>query len=92
MAPRRRILARIAGLLSLPVPGGHAGQCRCPLCSHGERQARAAVGMPVRHPERITRELPAPQEEWLAAVADDLWPDDEYGDIITELRRQEGQP
>jgi hypothetical protein len=92
MAPRRKILARIAGLLCLPVPGGHAGQCRCPLCSHGERQARAALGMPDRHPERITRELAPPLEEWLASVAAGLWPDDEYADIIPELRRQEGQP
>jgi hypothetical protein len=92
MARKRNIVARIAGLLSLPVPGGHAGQCRCPLCNHGERQARAAIGMPARHPERITRELASPLEEWLACVAASLWPDDEYDDIITELRRQEGQP
>jgi hypothetical protein len=91
MAIRRKILARIAGLLSLRSTCGHAGQCRCPLCNHSERQARVAIGMPIRHPERITRELPAPLEEWLASVAADLWPDDEYAGIITELR-QEGQP
>ena len=68
------------------------GRCGCPLCNRAEWQARAAIGMSARHPERLTRELPRQQEEYLAALADGLWPDDEYAGIIAELRRQEGQP
>jgi hypothetical protein len=30
------------------------------------------------HPEALERELPEPDEEWLAGVAADLWPADEY--------------
>jgi len=54
-----------------------------------ERDARAAIGMPARHPERITRDLPAGQEEYLAALADALWPGDEYAAIIAELWRKD---
>jgi len=56
-----------------------------------ERQARAALGMPARHPERITGDLPAGQEEYLSALASALWPEDEYAAIIAELWRG-GQP
>jgi hypothetical protein len=92
--PRPVLLAvrRVAGWLCLLVPGGHSGRCGCPPCNHTERNARVAIGMAVRHPERITRELAARHEEWLATLATDLWPDDEYADIITELHREEGQP
>jgi hypothetical protein len=54
-----------------------------------ERQARAALGMPARHPERITAELPAAGEEWLAELAEALWPADEYVQIITSTRRED---
>jgi hypothetical protein len=54
-----------------------------------ERDARKAMAMPTRHPERLTAELPEGQEEWLAGLASDLWPDDEFTEIITETRRQE---
>lgn len=67
------------------------GRCRCPLCSHVERQTRTAIRMPRKHPEWLTRELPADQESYLAALADQLWPEEEYTAIITELRHQEGQ-
>jgi hypothetical protein len=55
------------------------------LVTHGrvERQARAALGMPARHPERVTAELTAGQETWLAATAGVLWPAGEYVEIIT---------
>jgi hypothetical protein len=85
----------IARLLRLmpPVARGHrGGRCGCPLCHRAERAARTAIGMPPRHPERITRELPGRDEEWLAALTEELWPEDEYAEIITEIRRQEGQP
>jgi hypothetical protein len=67
------------------------GRCRCPMCTWGERQTRTQLGMAPRHPERITRELPEDQEELLAWLADEAWPEEEYADIITELRREEGQ-
>jgi hypothetical protein len=54
------------------------------------RRARAGHpalrGMPLRHPESITADLPAAQDEQLAAVARELWPDDEYTAIIAEQR------
>jgi hypothetical protein len=36
------------------------------------------------HPEALEAELPEPDEEWLASVAADLWPADEYdgGDVL----------
>ena len=66
-------------------------RCGCPLCDHAEREARLAIGVPARHPEWVTRELPAAQEEELARLAAELWPDDEYAEVITQLRRQDGQ-
>jgi hypothetical protein len=53
-----------------------------------ERAARAAIGMPAGHPERITAELPEAQEQWLAAVAGRLWPADEYTHIVTDTHRE----
>ena len=82
----RKIMALLAGLL-----GRHAGRCRCPLCNQDEREMRDVLGMPVRHPESLTRELPARQEEKLAALAAELWPDDEWTEIIIDIRGAEGQ-
>lgn len=74
-----RVLAWLLGRV-----GAHVrDRCGCPLCNRAERDARAAIGMPARHPERITRELPGGQEEWLAALAGALWPEEEYTAIIT---------
>ena len=67
------------------------GRCGCPLCNHAERDARTSLGMARKHPERLTRELPADQEDYLGWLADQTWPDEEYAAIIIELRRQEGQ-
>jgi hypothetical protein len=43
------------------------------------RQPRPLVtdlGLPSdRHPESLTRELPAADEEWLAGLAAELWPE-----------------
>lgn len=63
------------------------GRCPCPLCDTRERAARAAIGIPARHPERITRDMPGGQEEVLASLAATLWPADEYTAIITKTRR-----
>ena len=46
--------------------------------------------MPARHPERITAELGRRQEEWLAAVAARLWPQDEYAQIVRDTRPDGG--
>jgi hypothetical protein len=74
---------RLAGLAR-----GHARRCGCPACDKTERDARTAMDMPVRHPERLTRELPESEEEQLAGLAAELWPDDEYAQIISEIRRE----
>jgi hypothetical protein len=38
-----------------------------------------ATGWPSgHHPESMIRELPEADEEWLAALADEMWPDCEY--------------
>jgi hypothetical protein len=48
-------------------------------------------GFPAgEHPENLTAELPEADEEWLAALADELWPEDEYADLITEHGRRIG--
>jgi hypothetical protein len=84
-----RRLARILAWL-LERLGAHVrGRCGCPACDKAERDARAAIGMPARHPERITAGLPDRQEEWLAALAAALWPQDEYARIIAELWRKD---
>ncbi|MFI6516739.1 hypothetical protein ACIBF1_14355 [Spirillospora sp. NPDC050679] len=36
---------------------------------------------PTGHPESMTAELDPGDEEYLAWLADDLWPDDEYLDM-----------
>jgi len=58
------------------------------------RRARAGRPGTARHapphPESITADLPAGQDEQLAALASELWPDDEYTAIITEQRGQQG--
>jgi hypothetical protein len=79
-------IARLLRLLPALVRGHRGGRCGCPLCHHAERTARAALGMPIKHPERIARDLPDHHEEWLAELATTLWPDDEYTEIITEIR------
>lgn len=79
-------LARLSGRHS----ARKRGRCGCPLCNHAERHARAQLGMAPRHPERLTRELPEQQEEQLAAVATELWPDDEWTEITAETRKEDG--
>ena len=78
------LLRRVLGWLCVHTDAHVRGWCPCPACDRGERAARTAYRMPIRHPERITRELPAAQEEWLAAIAAELWPADEYTAIIDQ--------
>ncbi len=75
----RRITALAARLASLARGGG-------PLARRRERTARAAIGMPARHPERITRGLRRRHEEWLTGLAARLWPGDEYAEIVRDCR------
>ena len=51
-----------------------------------EAAARTAIGMPARHPERITAGLRRRQEKWLAGLAAELWPADEYAAIVRDTR------
>jgi hypothetical protein len=56
-----------------------------------ERTARAALGMPARHPELLTRKPGRAEWRQLAAWLAELWPSDEYTEIIAETwRRDEG--
>jgi hypothetical protein len=84
-ARRFRRLRQLAARLRPHVRGA----CRCPACDKTEQAARTKLGMPRLHPERIARELPAGQEELLAALASALWPDDEYTAITEEFWRKD---
>src|SRR6266536_932028 len=55
-----------------------------------ERAARAAIGMPPRHPERIARNLRRADEAWLARVCEQLWPGDEYVEITSSTSWPQG--
>ncbi len=48
--------------------------------------------MPANHPERITTEPSRTEWRQLAAWLAELWPDDEYTQIITGTWRQDGRP
>jgi hypothetical protein len=52
-----------------------------------ERQARDVAGLPWRHPEHMDRPLRERYEVRLAALAAELWPNDEYE---TEFHGEEG--
>jgi hypothetical protein len=60
--------------------------------SRQERAARAAIGMPAKHPERITTKPSRAEWRQLAAWLTELWPGDEYTQIITGTWRQDGRP
>jgi hypothetical protein len=78
----RMVVATVAGWLRIDVQGDHANRCRCPFCNQAERAAREEMGMPVRHPERVTDCLSARQEDYLEVLATRLWPGDEYLAIL----------
>lgn len=42
----------------------------CPIC---HATVKLLTEPPADHPESMTAELPREQEEWLAAVDDELW-------------------
>lgn len=47
-------------------------------------------GLPAEHPESMILELAPADEVWLAAVSNDLWPADEYAEIVAEDWRDRG--
>ena len=58
--------------------------------SRKECAARAAIGMPAGHPERLTRKPGRAEWKQLAAWLAELWPHDEYTAIVAETRREDG--
>lgn len=64
-------------------PGDHR-PCWCPACDLFEPTARYHLGMAPNHPEWLTRSLPDADEEYLADLADELWPCDEYTEITID--------
>jgi hypothetical protein len=52
------------------------------------RDGIRADGLPAEHPESMVLELSPADEVWLAALSNDLWPADEYQQIIAEDYRQ----
>jgi hypothetical protein len=55
--------------------------------SRREAIARAAIGMPARHPEWLTRKPSRTEWRQLAAWMAELWPDDEYAQIVADAFR-----
>jgi hypothetical protein len=47
-----------------------------------------ADGLPAEHPESMVLELSPADEVGLAALSNDLWPHDEYEEIVAEDYRQ----
>lgn len=56
--------------------------------SRKETVARAAVGMPTRHPELITRTPSRGEWRQLATWLAELWPNDDYTVIAAEHCRR----
>jgi len=63
-----------------------------PWSSRRELLARAAVGMPAFHPERVTRKPGRAEWKHLAQWLAELWPHDEYIVIIAEEWRKHRPP
>jgi hypothetical protein len=89
MTALKALMRRALGWLCRHTDAHVRGWCPCPACNDDERTARAACRMPLRHPERITRELSAAHEDWLVALATELWPADEYTAIIDQPGRED---
>ena len=69
----RVVLHRVRRFLHLVLMA--ARRKRCPLIDRR--------GFPVlAHPESLDCELPGRDEEWLGALEAELWPDDEYAEIV----------
>lgn len=68
----------------MTAAGGHG------RISRKERIARAAAGMPAKHPELVTRKPGRAEWKLLAAWCAKLWPHDEYTAIVAEAWRKDG--
>jgi hypothetical protein len=60
--------------------------------SRKERIACAINGMPVDHPELITRKPGRAEWKQLTAWLAELWPNDEYAAIVAKAWRQDRLP
>jgi hypothetical protein len=47
-------------------------------------EAGRTDGLPAEHPESMDLELAPADEVWLAMISDELWPCDEYQQIVAE--------
>jgi len=56
-----------------------------------ERAARAAIGMPADHPELVNRKPGRAEWHQLAEWLAEMWPNDEYAQIVAETWRQDDQ-
>jgi hypothetical protein len=56
--------------------------------SRKERAARGAIGMPVGHPEQVTRKPGRAEWKQLATWLAELWPNDEYTAIVIDVWRK----
>jgi hypothetical protein len=77
---RTRSRARRQARAALAIPAGPR-----------EDESSAAVradGLPAEHPESMDLELVPADEVWLAMISDELWPCDEYQQIVAEDYRQ----
>ncbi|GAA2417417.1 hypothetical protein GCM10010191_30050 [Actinomadura vinacea] len=78
------VLASLAGLLALSMPRmlGRARRAARPHPVVPEPAAAPSTPAdPGTYPESLTAELDPWDEEYLAFLADMLWPDDEYLDM-----------
>ncbi|TDB88151.1 hypothetical protein [Actinomadura sp. 7K534] len=69
------VLVSLAALLGLCLPN-----LLRPMAPGPDRAPPADDAPPV-HPESMTAELDPGDEEYLAFLADALWPDDEYAEL-----------
>jgi hypothetical protein len=54
--------------------------------------ARAVLGMPVGHPEQVTRKPGRAEWRHFTAWLAELWPNDEYTAILAEAPRHDPPP
>lgn len=84
--------ARRAARRTLRTLGALRWRQRSREAAEAEREARAILGIPACHPERITRDLSCAEQAWLRAVAARLWPNSEYEYFDDDCELDEGDP
>jgi hypothetical protein len=60
-----------------------------PSCQSGRADRHAASGMPIHHPEYVTREPCQAEGRQLADWLTELWPHDEYTAMSTQMQRKD---